>query len=88
MKISDYYFTEEPNFTNRYYHAKFLSPYDIYSESKFGYLDGSEICLEGNKSIGELKALLEASNGSDEYTKAFKQAIKDFIKERGATNEY
>lgn len=82
MKISDYYFTEKPTFKNRLLYAQFLSPYDIYSESKYGYLDGSEICLEGNKSIDELENLIEASNGTDEYTKAFRQAIKDYLKER------
>lgn len=81
MRIRDNFFTEVPNFQNRYWYAKFTNSYDIDAEAKFGYLDASEICLEGNKSIGELKALLEASTSSDSYEKGFRQAIKDYIKQ-------
>ena len=81
-RITDNFYSEKPTFKTRLLFAQLLSPYDIYSESKYGYLDGSEICLEGNKSIDELANRIEASTDADEYTKAFRQAIKDYLKER------
>ena len=89
-RITDNFYSEKPTFETRLLFAQLLSPYDVYAESKYGYLDGSKICLEGNKSIEELQALLEASTGSDNYEKGFRQAIKDYIKQeksREVTNE-
>ena len=80
-RITDNFYSEKPTFETRLLFAQLLSPYDVYAESKYGYLDGSKICLEGNKSIEELQALLEASTGSDNYEKGFRQAIKDYIKQ-------
>ena len=80
-RITDNFYSEKPTFETRLLFAQLLSPYDVYAESKYGYLDGAKICLEGNKSIEELQALLEVSTGSDSYDKGHRQAIKDYIKQ-------
>ena len=46
MKISDYYFTEKPTFQNRLLYAQFLSPYDVYADNKWGYIDASKELLD------------------------------------------
>ena len=81
-RITDSFYGSEENWENRYLYARLYNLYDIASESKYGYLDGSEYCLESNKSLEELKELVVNSTGSelDEYETAYYQAIKDFIK--------
>ena len=85
MKISDYYFTEKPTFKNRLLYAQFLSPYDVYAESKFGYLAAADELLESYKPIEELEEYInefeESQDVIDEYDKAFIQAYRDFIKQ-------
>lgn len=85
MKISDYFFSEEPTFENRLMYAMLLSPYDAYSDSKFGYLDASKELLEGYKPVEELEDYINEFEASqdrlDEYDKAYVQAYRDFIKE-------
>ena len=94
MKISDYYFTEKPTFQNRLLYAQFLSPYDVYADNKWGYIDASKELLESYKSIDELEAYIdkyEATDGNNtEYDKAYILAYRDFIKQEqkeSATNE-
>ena len=81
-KISDSFFGSIPDFGNRYVFARVYDPDGIYSESKYGYLDGADECIEGYKSLQQLKELVVNSTGSelDEYETAYYQAIKDFIK--------
>ena len=85
MKISDYYFTEKPTFQNRLLYAQFLSPYDLYADSKWGYIDGAKECLEGYKPIEELEEYINEFEASqdviDEYDKAYILAYRDFIKQ-------
>ena len=81
MRIRDSFLNQEPTFESRMLYAMYTNKYDDNAEEAWGYLDGSKICLEGNKSIEELKALLEASTDSDNYEKGFRQAIKDYIKQ-------
>ena len=94
MKISDYYFSEEPTFSNRLLYAKFLNPYDCYSDSKWGYLDGARELEETNKTLVEIEEYIkryeEENKKLDEYDKAYILAYKDFLKEKmkeGVTNE-
>ena len=91
MKISNYYFSEEPTFSNRLLYAKFLNPYDMDCDSKWGYLDGANEVLESNKSIEELEEYVkqyEIDNSPlDEYDKSYCLAIKDFIKQEEKKNE-
>ena len=94
MKISDYYFTEKPTFKNRLLYAQFLSPYDIYSESKFGYLAAADELLESYKPIEELEEYINEFEASqdviDEYDSSYIQAYRDFIKQektKEVTNE-
>lgn len=94
MKISDYYFSEEFTFSNRLLYARFLNPYDCYSDSKWGYLDGANEVLESNKSIEELEEYVrqyEIDNSPlDEYDKSYILAYKDYLKEKmkeSVTNE-
>ena len=81
-KISDSFFGSIPDFGNRYVFARIYDPDGIYSESKYGYLDGANKCIEGYKPLQQLKELVVNSTGSelDEYETAYYQAIKDFIK--------
>ena len=81
MRIRDSFLNQEPTFESRMLYAMYTNKYDDNAEEAWGYLDGSKICLEGNKSIEELQALLEASTSSDNYEKGFRQAIKDYIKQ-------
>lgn len=66
-------------------YAMLLSPYDAYSDSKFGYLDASKELLEGYKPVEELEDYINEFEASqdrlDEYDKAYVQAYRDFIKE-------
>ena len=90
MRIRDSFLNQEPTFETRLIYSMYTNKYDDNAEEAWGYLDSAKICLEGNKSIEELQALLEASTGSDNYEKGFRQAIKDYIKQeksRGVTNE-
>ena len=89
-RIRDQFLNQEPTFESRMLYAMYTNKYDDNAEEAYGYLDGGKICLEGNKSIEELKDLLEASTGSDSYDKGYRQAIKDFIqqeKTKEVTNE-
>ena len=80
-RIRDQFLNQKPTFETRMLYAMYTNKYDDNAEEAWGYLDGSKICLEGNKSIEELQALLEASTSSDNYEKGFRQAIKDYIKQ-------
>ena len=80
-RIRDQFLNQEPTFESRMLYAMYTNKYDDNAEEAWGYLDGSKICLEGNKSIEKLQALLEASTSSDSYEKGFRQAIKDYIKQ-------
>ena len=90
MRIRDSFLNKEPTFETRLLYSMYTNKYDDNAEEAYGYLDGGKICLEGNKSIEELQALLEVSTGSDSYDKGHRQAIKDYIKQeksKGVTNE-
>lgn len=80
-RIRDQFLNQEPTFESRLLYSMYTNKYDDNAEEAYGYLDSAEICLEGNKSIEELQALLEASTSSDNYEKGFRQAIKDYIKQ-------
>ena len=80
-RIRDQFLNQEPTFESRMLYAMYTNKYDDNAEEAWGYLDSAKICLEGNKSIEELQALLEASTDSDNYEKGFRQAIKDYIKQ-------
>ena len=80
-RIRDQFLNQEPTFETRLLYSMYTNKYDDNAEEAWGYLDGSKICLEGNKSIEELQALLEVSTGSDSYDKGHRQAIKDYIKQ-------
>lgn len=80
-RIRDQFLNQEPTFESRLLYSMYTNKYDDNAEEAYGYLDGGKICLEGNKSIEELQALLEASTSSDGYEKGFRQAIKDYIKQ-------
>ena len=89
-RIRDQFLNQEPTFETRLLYSMYTNKYDDNAEEAWGYTDGAKICLEGNKLIEELQALLEASTGSDNYEKGFRQAIKDYIKQeksREVTNE-
>ena len=81
MRIRDGFLNKEPTFETRLLYSMYTNKYDDNAEEAYGYLDGGKICLEGNKSIEELQALLEVSTGSDSYDKGHRQAIKDYIKQ-------
>lgn len=94
MKMCDYILNQEPTFENRLMYAQLLSPYDTYSDSKFGYLDASKELLETYKPIEELEDYInefEVSQDTlDEYDRAYVQAYRDYIKQEkkeSATNE-
>ena len=80
-RIRDQFLNQEPTFETRLIYSMYTNKYDDNAEEAWGYLDSAKICLEGNKSIEELQALLEASTDSDNYEKGFRQAIKDYIKQ-------
>ena len=75
----------EPTFQTRLLYAELSSPYDVYSESKFGYVDGANKCLEGNMSAEDLIEYIESYSKENEplssYDKAYVQAMKDYIKQ-------
>lgn len=85
-KITNNFYGTKPTFENRLLFAQLLSPYDIYSESKFGYVDGANKCLEGNMSAEDLIEYIESYSKEKEneplssYDKAYVQAIKDYVK--------
>ena len=80
-RIRDQFLNQEPTFETRLLYSMYTNKYDDNAEEAYGYLDGGKICLEGNKSIDELQALLETSTSPDSYDKGFRQAIKDYIKQ-------
>ena len=80
-RIRDQFLNQEPTFETRLLYSMYTNKYDDNAEEAWGYSDGGKICLEGNKSIEELQALLEVSTDSDNYEKGFRQAIKDYIKQ-------
>ena len=97
MKIEQMIQAEIPNFESRLFYAQLVNPYDCYSDSKFGYLDGAKECLNSYKFIEELEVYIEEyevkNKPLDEYDRAFILAYKDFIKQEKmkrevATNEY
>lgn len=94
MKMNDYLYSEKPNFENRLLFAQLTSPYDCYSDSKYGYLDGAKECLESYKPIEELEDYINEFEVSqdilDEYDRAYISAYRDYIKQEkkeSATNE-
>lgn len=94
MKMCDYILNQEPTFETRLLFAQLLSPYDTYSDSKFGYLDASKELLETYKPIEELEDYInefEVSQDTlDEYDRAYVQAYRDYIKQektKEVTNE-
>lgn len=91
MKMCDYILNQEPTFENRLMYAQLLSPYDTYSDSKFGYLDASKELLETYKPIEELEDYInefEVSQDTlDEYDRAYIQAYRDFIKQESSKKE-
>ena len=84
-KITDNFHGSEPTFETRLLFAQLLSPYDVYAESKFGYLAAAKELLESYKPIDELEAYIdkyEATDGNNaEYDKAYILAYRDFIKQ-------
>lgn len=83
--MKDYLYSEKPNFETRLLFAQLTSPYDCYSDSKYGYLDGAKECLERYKPIEELEEYIneyEKDNSPlDEYDLSYCLAIRDFIKQ-------
>lgn len=91
MKMCDYILNQEPTFETRLLFAQLTSPYDCYSDSKFGYLDASKECLEGYKPIEELEEYIkqyEIDNSPlDEYDKSYCLAYRDYIKQESLKKE-
>lgn len=92
--MKNYLYSEKPNFETRLLFAQLTSPYDCYSDSKYGYLDGAKECLERYKPIEELEDYINEFEASqdrlDEYDKAYVLAYRDYIKQEkkeSATNE-
>lgn len=92
--MKNYLYSEKPNFETRLLFAQLTSPYDCYSDSKYGYLDGAKECLERYKPIEELEEYIDEFEASqdrlDEYDKAYVLAYRDYIKQEkkeSATNE-
>lgn len=83
--MKNYLYSEKPNFETRLLFAQLTSPYDCYSDSKYGYLDGAKECLERYKPIEELEAYINEFEASqdrlDEYDKAYVLAYRDYIKQ-------
>ena len=75
----------EPTFQTRLLYAELSSPYDVYTDSKWGYIDASKELLESYKPIEELEEYINEFETSqdviDEYDKAYIQAYRDFIKQ-------
>lgn len=75
----------EPTFQTRLLYAELSSPYDVYTDSKWGYIDASKELLESYNPIDELEAYIdkyEATDGNNtEYDKAYILAYRDFIKQ-------
>ena len=75
----------EPTFQTRLLYAELSSPYDVYAESKFGYLAAAKELLESYKPIDELEAYIdkyEATDGNNTiYDKGYLQAYRDFVKQ-------
>ena len=93
-RITDNFYSLEPTFETRLLFAQLLSPYDTYSDSKFGYLDASKELLETYKPIEELEEYINEFEASqekiDEYDRAYISAYRDYIKQEQkarATNE-
>lgn len=83
--MKDYLYSEKPNFETRLLFAQLTSPYDCYSDSKYGYLDGAKECLERYKPIEELEDYINEYEYSqdviDEYDRAYISAYRDYIKQ-------
>lgn len=75
----------EPTFQTRLLYAKLASPYGCYCDSKWGYLDGANKCIEAHKPIEEIEKYIykyEMDNSPlNEYDTAYVQACKDYIKQ-------
>ncbi len=84
-RITDNFYSLEPTFETRLLFAQLLSPYDTYSDSKFGYLDGARECLEGYKPIEELEEYIQKYEIDNSpltiYDRGYLQAYKDFVKQ-------
>lgn len=91
MKMCDYILNQEPTFETRLLFAQLLSPYDTYSDSKFGYLDASKELLETYKPIEELEEYINEFEASqekiDEYDRAYISAYRDYIKQESLKKE-
>lgn len=84
----------EPTFQTRLLYAELSSPYDLYADSKWGYIDAAKELLESYKPIEELEEYINEFEASqdviDEYDKAYILAYRDFIKQektKEVTNE-
>lgn len=90
-RITDNFYSLEPTFETRLLFAQLLSPYDTYSDSKFGYLDASKELLETYKPIEELEDYINEFEASqeiiDEYDRAYVQAYRDYIKQESLKKE-
>lgn len=90
-RITDNFYSLEPTFETRLLFAQLLSPYDTYSDSKFGYLDASKELLERYKPIEELEEYIkqyEIDNSPlDEYDKSYCLAYRDYIKQESLKKE-
>lgn len=84
-RITDNFYSSESTFENRLLFAQLLSPYDVYSDSKFGYLDASKELLETYRPIEELETYIDEyetiEGNNTEYDKAYVQAYRDYIKQ-------
>nr|DAV43884.1 MAG TPA: hypothetical protein [Caudoviricetes sp.] len=84
-KITDNFHGSEPTFETRLLFAQLLSPYDVYAESKFGYLAAARECLEGYKPIEELEEYIQKYEIDNSpltiYDRGYLQAYRDFIKQ-------
>ena len=81
----------EPTFQTRLLYAELSSPYDVYADSKFGYIDAAKECLEGYKPIEELEEYIEQyeidNSPLDEYDKSYCLAYRDYIKQESLKKE-
>ena len=69
----------EPTFQTRLLYAELSSPYDLYADSKWGYIDGAKECLEGYKDQFNTNDKNEACSNS--YWRASKIRVAYEIKD-------
>ena len=87
MKITDYFNGTIPTLESKYIFACLTSPNDIHYDFATGYKDGVETCLQDGFAIDDVKKVLKKTQSVDSYDDGFCQAMKDFLKEKGETNE-